>query len=860
MRYRPYEITTAFPTRTPRQSAKAVPLDIAAAAKGAPVLGPSSTPTTPSMCVVHRNSPPSPPSPPSPSPASVGPTLASRTELRRDLGERPRQGSSQNTRQAFTRKSDASGGLQGSRPRELTKQASPSGSGRGSFGLASPSKSSQILAPKDSSSSKDVPTSKNKESTGRSLFGEKPAFPNRNFIFPGFFPFDSTSPFLKRPDDKPPERTVEKPAAEATSTIPFGNNQGQTTTRNVNNQPPRTTSTTRPRQPGQNQAQPPRSTSTDVRNPPPAERTRPASNGRTTRTSDSAPTSGIQEAPIETSETQSAGQESSTSTTDERTSTPTNERTSRPTDEPTSRFSDEPSSTSTEEQTSTTENPSPFGSSTSTVTDSSSDGGITSATPLRLAPTDSPTNSNPRNTRRPSPAVRSTLDTSASALPASTPAARPSSAAPLGNTGTENGIGGNLQNQGSDRPPRTSPRPTPVPSDAARGSRALPTKSVVGIVVGVSAAVLILGLSLWIGRKLWRKVQAKKRINRLPSPFYDSSSSDIGQRDVGETTFRDATGARFGAERLAASMGYHGSGARSQAENSMAEFTVNEAAPQLWETSAIPGQGATNWGASMKGRFMGLWPRRADDTAFDSAPRGGLSDGATNYMGGGSTTDAAPQNLDLPLNQDGFGILNPFADSNAVNVTAQEPAYLAQAYMEGALDPFSDGSVIQSPQEAVFAGKGPRSHRRSVSASVASSRYPPSVASTRSSRYPASVVSRMGGRSSFRSLASSFADRRNKFRSDPFDLEIEGGLPNVDDVPEMPPLDNSNAAYMSHMRAGSQPTSSSYYTSGVGTDWNLTRTTAAGPAIDPAAAAAFPLGPGAGGEAQFGEGAENGLR
>ncbi|RDA93419.1 hypothetical protein CP533_1977 [Ophiocordyceps camponoti-saundersi (nom. inval.)] len=984
-------LSTDLPGGRPRPiAAKAVPLNIAAATKGAPILSPSSPPTTPSMCVIHGDSPPSPPSPPSPSPASISHLVAYRTELRRDLsGQDPPDSSRRNTPRTSAKKGDTLQGSQDLGPKGLSKKGSAQGSSRdnlvptqtstkvrnlgalGSQSLdlqTSPAKSARRPVTPDSSSanersttgsrsSRDSSSTNDRSTTGsrssrdsistndkasansRSSkdqqstspkFGKKASTPtpqqqekpssdkpttnkpttnNRSFLFPfaPFAPFAPPPPFLKRPDDKPTERTVEQPAAETTSRLLGKNNP----TRSVNNQPPLATSTTTSRQPGQNQVQPPGSTSAsgrDTRSSSTTERAQPTSRVRSTRTRDSVPTSGIQEAPIETSESQTAVQETSTSSddrtlatstnestststeqptststeqptststeqptstsTEQSTSTSTEEPTSTTTDEPTSTTTDEPNSTSRGEQTSTTENPLSFGSSTSTATESSSDGGITSASPLRVAPTDSTVDSNPRNTRRPFPAVRSTLDTSASALPASKPTAKPSSAGPLGDTGTENGIGGNLQNQGSDRPAKTSPRPSPLPSDASRGSRPLPAKSVVGIVMGVAGAVLILGLALWIGRKVWRKVQAKKRINRLPSPFHDSSSSDIGQRDVREA-FGDVPAARFGT----VSMGYHGAGARSQAENSMAEVNVNGGAPQLWETSAIPGQGMANWGASVKDRFIGLWPRRPGDTDFEAAPRGGLPDGTAN-MGSGSA-NAVPQNLELPLNQDGFGILNPFADSNAMNVTTQEPAYLAQAYMEGALDPFSDASVIQSPQEAAFPpGNESRSHRRSVSASAASSRYPPSVASTRSSRYPPSVAStrssrypaslnsRTGGRSSFRSLASSFADRRNKFRSDPFDLEIEGGLPNVDDVPEMPPLDNSNAAYMSHMRAGSHPTSSSHYTSGIGSDWNLTRTTAAGPAIDPAAAAAFPLGQGAGGEAhgQSGEGTESGLR
>ncbi|KAF4589332.1 sugar transporter [Ophiocordyceps camponoti-floridani] len=272
-------------------------------------------------------------------------------------------------------------------------------------------------------------------------------------------------------------------------------------------------------------------------------------------------------------------------------------------------------------------------------------------------------------------------------------------------------------------------------------------------------------------------------------------------------------------------MGYRGAGARLRSVSPMAEANDE---PRLWQAPAVSTQRMASVpsprGPTMKDRFIGLWSRRQGSIAPDPTSRGVLPV----EMSGGNPV--APDNGSVPElahDLDGFGVLNPFADTNA---TPHEPAYLAQAYMEGTLDPFADPIAAPSPvlgrPDSSMSGSELRSHRRSVSASVGSSRYPPSIGS------------RSGLRSSFRSLASSFAERRNKFRSDPFDLEIEG-LPDVDDIPEMPPLDTSNAAYTTHMRSGSHPTSS-YYTSGVNSDWNLTLSSAAGPPLDPEAAAAYP--------------------
>ncbi|PFH63061.1 hypothetical protein XA68_10102 [Ophiocordyceps unilateralis] len=940
------------------------PLNIAAATDRASIPSPLLPPLTPNMCAVYRNSPPPSPTSPSPSPASVSPHLASRTELRRDLGSqapavfprntsRPRNSRTPLENSDGLKRTQANEGPQAPKrggPQVVSSPVSASRSNGGSdpqdlapsksqnFGTQ-PSTSNSVRSGSPLSTARSNGGSNQQDlasSRGQSLGTQSPASnPVRSGSSPsatrsnrgpksqnigaargkdlGTQPVPltngrdsgrqdssdggsqrqgnlgstkaSTPTSVRRPKEssvssfgrQDPRRT----RLESTTVGrffgasffdfpkkgPFGINQGrtesvpgetskvrgigsgQTTTQNANGQFPPTTSATRPSPTGQNQAQSPRSTAASGRNiqaSASTERTQPTSRIEITRTSEATPTRGIQALPTESRESQVADQESATST-DQETSTFTEEQSSA-TREPQDSTSDAVQLLPSEDPPPATARRAPPRSSASaTTTDTSS--------PRK---TDSP--------RRPSPAVRSTLDTSASAGPANTPAAvrparEPKSVGQLGNTGTENGIGGNLGV--GNQPTKSDPRPSPGPSGPSQASRALPTKSVLGIVFGVAAAVLILGLSLWIGRKVWRKVQAKKKVNRLPSPFHDSSPSHMGQRDTSEI-FGDAAGARLGAERHVASLGYHGAGVTAQADNPMAEATL---APQPWEPPAIPGQDMANvrrpmsQGPTMKDRFMGLWSKRPGDGAFEPAPRGRLPDGATS-MGGGNM-DATLQSGPVPelgLNQDGFGILNPFADTNVMNGTSHEPAYIAQAYMEGALDPFADPIAVPSPvfsrQESAFTELEPRSHRRSVSASV-SSRYPPSTASARSSRYPPSMASRAGVRSSFRSLASSFADRRNKFRSDPFDLEIEGGLPNVDGIPEMPPLDNSNAAYMTHMRSGSQP--SSFYTSGISSDWNLTRTTAAGPVIDPAAAAAYPPGIGGDGVAQSREWRTDGL-
>ena len=108
-----------------------------------------------------------------------------------------------------------------------------------------------------------------------------------------------------------------------------------------------------------------------------------------------------------------------------------------------------------------------------------------------------------------------------------------------------------------------------------------------------------------------------------------------------------------------------------------------------------------------------------------------------------------------------FGSTNPFLDSNAMPHDSAKPAPLSNA-APGENNPFSDANAIRPPTQSKQIGP-PSTYtdnvRRSRGQSVTNSRPP-------SSQQRAGTMYRDSGDS-----VESFQTRRNKFRSDPFDLD-----------------------------------------------------------------------------------------
>jgi hypothetical protein len=100
-----------------------------------------------------------------------------------------------------------------------------------------------------------------------------------------------------------------------------------------------------------------------------------------------------------------------------------------------------------------------------------------------------------------------------------------------------------------------------------------------------------------------------------------------------------------------------------------------------------------------------------------------------------------------------FGNDDPFSDANALAHTSAQPAPLVVSQGN---NPFSDANAIREPKPSTYVADMRRSRGQSVSNGPTSN----------TGRQPSTVYQRDSGGS-----VGDFAGRRNKFRSDPFDLE-----------------------------------------------------------------------------------------
>lgn len=276
---------------------------------------------------------------------------------------------------------------------------------------------------------------------------------------------------------------------------------------------------------------------------------------------------------------------------------------------------------------------------------------------------------------------------------------------------------------------------------------------------------------------LCRRKRAQRRGDRLLSPFATN-----GERETAELSGHAAdTGT--GTEDVAAAAIFPGRRPRSPggAANG-AGVNYNRGPPQFLErpadrgsTGHRPDELAAARPASnvltVQDRVLDWWTRRAEDKDFNTRVRleGGMP--VAGHMGNKSSSSNT-----LPVSaRAGHGLrrlggnLDPFSDRHA---TSGEVAYYSpRAAAAGPSKPFSDAAA-RSPRRQSRGGPayprygpgvGLQSRGRSHSATARNSQYPPpSMAFRLPSAHRESVQS-----------VDSFADRRNKFRSDPFDLEIQ---------------------------------------------------------------------------------------
>lgn len=205
--------------------------------------------------------------------------------------------------------------------------------------------------------------------------------------------------------------------------------------------------------------------------------------------------------------------------------------------------------------------------------------------------------------------------------------------------------------------------------------------------------------------------------------------------------------------------------------------------------------------------------------------------------GSASSGDHFLGTLGLSFTNSNGGNEDPFSDANALPHQSAKPPPLRLAAGGPGMNPFSDAHAIQAPTAAkpsTYVSDVRRSRGPSVSAAGAG------TSTNASMRAADSFYSRESVGS-----MDSFQTRRNKFRSDPFDLErpellgrvtsSNEGTAGSSEVPRLNGTINDSGGIQmpraAHQRAGSGG-SSSKYSSGIGSlgDWSDP-----GPDVGPAA-------------------------
>ncbi|KND93094.1 hypothetical protein TOPH_02118 [Tolypocladium ophioglossoides CBS 100239] len=344
---------------------------------------------------------------------------------------------------------------------------------------------------------------------------------------------------------------------------------------------------------------------------------------------------------------------------------------------------------------------------------------------------------------------------------------------------------------------------TPAADNSNQSSHGLSRGGMVGIAVGGFAALSLITLLLW----LWRGRVAKKRGDALPSSF---SKATRKERDVDENELEGgAARARTGTARLAAVLGFHGGRSRSPGGPfDSPRVNLNRGHSQFLETAAVPRHDSSTAThpvsnvLAVKDRVLGWWSRKADNKDFNARvpPTADMAEKSSTY-------NTRPEfRTGLGINFNGSGRFDPFSDAEAISSNA---VYSSQPTNAKPSNPFADPRS-QNASATYAPAIPPRFHGLSLSATVRTSQYrPPSMASRPHSIHRDSLQS-----------VDSFVDRRNKFRSDPFDLELQGRLvPSSTAVSQMPRHTAASSIYSAHTRPGSL--SSSRYTSGVSVgDWS----------------------------------------
>ncbi|POR36460.1 Uncharacterized protein TPAR_03334 [Tolypocladium paradoxum] len=433
------------------------------------------------------------------------------------------------------------------------------------------------------------------------------------------------------------------------------------------------------------------------------------------------------------------------------------------------------------------------------------------------------------------PPTRTTLETSASAATSETLAAGTSAVSsittielcttalgdPFAKNHSQDGKPVGERPGGSGNSENDPQDVSPAADNSSQSSHGLSTARIVGVAVGGVAALSLILLLLW----LWRRRVAKKRQGTLPSSF---SKTTRKQRDVDANELDGgAAGARTGTSRLAAALGFHGGRSRSPCGATDSPTVIpSRGTSQFLETAAVPWLDTSTATRpvldvlTVKDRALDWWSRKAVDKDFNArvrVNRGGPP--SADMAEKSSTYNIQPEfSARLAISFDDPGRLDPFSDAQATSSSAVYST--SQPTNAKPSNPFADPSTTQPRRHSRNQSQTvsvtyapaipPRTRGRSLSATVRASQYPPPAMASR----PHSIH-----RDSLQSVEF-FVDRRNKVRSDPFDLELESRMmPGATAVAQMPRRTAASPTHGPHTRPGSLR--SSRYTSGVSTsDWS----------------------------------------
>ncbi|WYZ34339.1 hypothetical protein EsH8_I_000615 [Colletotrichum jinshuiense] len=354
---------------------------------------------------------------------------------------------------------------------------------------------------------------------------------------------------------------------------------------------------------------------------------------------------------------------------------------------------------------------------------------------------------------------------------------------------------------------KDTPAASQTPSGSSRTGGVATPVVIASSVVGAVAMIGLLGFLLWF----WRKRLLRKRRSTLLTPL--SADPNFGAGEKPYVFDRQSLGPTPRSAKLKAALGYNFSRFRGQiaglvsrdrdgsSTGNRSQFmNVSQHSRNSSSLSNHPGSRDV---LTTKDRVKDWWERLTADMKFNWRLRGDRNAEKDPFasardmkdrkvaMGGGQPDFLTLLGMDetevereaqrrrlsrgqgsagsadhflggLGLNFDSASA-NPFSDINALPHDSAKPAPLAVA--NTANNPFSDANAISAPAAAV---KPPTTYVADVRRSRGTSFGGGAVRSPSGSTYSPRLDSVY--RDSMQSVES-FATRRNKFRSDPFDLE-----------------------------------------------------------------------------------------